>query len=360
MQIFEKDEKKMTIGEKIRLFAEENFNSLNELSKLLDMNPTTLQFYLKDKRKPGSPIIYKLIRIGLNANWLLSDEVEHFGIINAAEYIYNVPNNFSEKYYSKTIFGRTLLYYKHARIMRMNLKSLFIKDRFNFEDYYDTFRIFSELEDRIEEIKSIFSSNLNKNKEVIDSKSFIILLRNIMFLIDSVFKLDKFTSIDFQVIPDSMINTEFIHHEHIHIPESKKNNVGSISYLYFTQMIQIYKNIVDLLKILHGYLTKVFENIPKLIENDNHKIHQEFTTLSIFMPKIEELIIYQFYLFFFLYHYIPKDQYERFFSQASLLYNEYSDFFFGDIGRKDNYQMQFSESELQILKEIIKSKDKNK
>ncbi len=64
----------MTIGEKIRIFAEKKGFSLTLLAKSLDMKPQGLQVYLSGKSLPGSEILKKLQDLGCDINWLLSDD----------------------------------------------------------------------------------------------------------------------------------------------------------------------------------------------------------------------------------------------------------------------------------------------
>jgi transcriptional regulator with XRE-family HTH domain len=64
----------MTIGEKIRFFAENKGISLSELARLLGMKPQSLQVYLSGKSLPGSEILMKLRDLGCDINWLLSED----------------------------------------------------------------------------------------------------------------------------------------------------------------------------------------------------------------------------------------------------------------------------------------------
>jgi transcriptional regulator with XRE-family HTH domain len=64
----------MSIGEKIRLFAESKGISLAELANLLGMKPQSLQVYISGKSLPGSEILKKLKDLGCDINWLLSED----------------------------------------------------------------------------------------------------------------------------------------------------------------------------------------------------------------------------------------------------------------------------------------------
>ncbi len=63
----------MTIGEKIRIFAEKKGFSLTLLAELLGMKPQSLQVYISGKSLPGSEILQKFRDLGCDINWLLSD-----------------------------------------------------------------------------------------------------------------------------------------------------------------------------------------------------------------------------------------------------------------------------------------------
>ena len=63
----------MTIGEKLRFFAENYIGSVAKLAELLDMKPPSLYVYLNNESIPGGDILRKLKYLGCDINWLLSD-----------------------------------------------------------------------------------------------------------------------------------------------------------------------------------------------------------------------------------------------------------------------------------------------
>lgn len=63
----------MTIGEKLRFFAENYIGSVSKLAELLDMKPPSLYVYLNNESIPGGDILRKLKDLGCDINWLLSD-----------------------------------------------------------------------------------------------------------------------------------------------------------------------------------------------------------------------------------------------------------------------------------------------
>ncbi|MEJ5351946.1 MAG: helix-turn-helix transcriptional regulator [Melioribacteraceae bacterium] len=64
----------MTIGEKIRFFAENSIGSVAKLAELLGMKPPSLYVYLNNESIPGGDILRKLKDLGCDINWLLSDD----------------------------------------------------------------------------------------------------------------------------------------------------------------------------------------------------------------------------------------------------------------------------------------------
>jgi len=64
----------MTIGEKLRFFAENYIGSVSKLAELLDMKPPSLYVYLNNESIPGGDILRKLKDLGCDINWLLTDD----------------------------------------------------------------------------------------------------------------------------------------------------------------------------------------------------------------------------------------------------------------------------------------------
>ncbi len=64
----------MTIGEKLRYFAENYIGSVAKLAELLNMKPPSLYVYLNNESIPGGDILRKLKAFGCDINWLLTDD----------------------------------------------------------------------------------------------------------------------------------------------------------------------------------------------------------------------------------------------------------------------------------------------
>lgn len=64
----------MTIGEKLRHFADSEHGGITNLAELMDMKPPSLYPYLNDESIPGGLMLKKLFKLGCDINWLLEDE----------------------------------------------------------------------------------------------------------------------------------------------------------------------------------------------------------------------------------------------------------------------------------------------
>ena len=63
-----------SIGDRIRIFGEATFKSVNAFADAMIMSPPALQSYLRGKSHPGTPVLLKLQKLGCNIDWLLSGE----------------------------------------------------------------------------------------------------------------------------------------------------------------------------------------------------------------------------------------------------------------------------------------------
>ncbi|HPN38564.1 MAG TPA: helix-turn-helix transcriptional regulator [Melioribacteraceae bacterium] len=70
--IFEDAEFQKILGERIKIFAKQRYNTLKELATALDISPQQLNQYTTGKREPGCKILSKLLDLGCDINWLLS------------------------------------------------------------------------------------------------------------------------------------------------------------------------------------------------------------------------------------------------------------------------------------------------
>ena len=60
--------------DRIRKFGLRKFGSIKEFAKAMGMSPSNLQAYLQNRRKPGTPILKRLIQLGCDIDWLLTGE----------------------------------------------------------------------------------------------------------------------------------------------------------------------------------------------------------------------------------------------------------------------------------------------
>jgi transcriptional regulator with XRE-family HTH domain len=70
--IFNDIEFQKILGERIKIFAKQRFNTLKELAAALEISPQQLNQYTSGKREPGCKILSKLLDLGCDINWLLS------------------------------------------------------------------------------------------------------------------------------------------------------------------------------------------------------------------------------------------------------------------------------------------------
>jgi transcriptional regulator with XRE-family HTH domain len=82
LELFDDQQLKKGIGERIRIFAKRKYNTLKNLAKAMDISPQQLQQYISGNREPGSKILIKLLRLGCDINWLLggSESFESYKI----------------------------------------------------------------------------------------------------------------------------------------------------------------------------------------------------------------------------------------------------------------------------------------
>lgn len=64
----------MNTGEKLRFFAKNNFPSLKAFSEALGIKQPDLSAYINGEVKPGYKLLIKLLALGCDINWLLSDD----------------------------------------------------------------------------------------------------------------------------------------------------------------------------------------------------------------------------------------------------------------------------------------------
>ena len=64
----------MSIGSRLKDFGENNFTSVTEFAKALDMHRAPLYKYYNDEVMPGGEFLMKLKALGCDLNWLFSDQ----------------------------------------------------------------------------------------------------------------------------------------------------------------------------------------------------------------------------------------------------------------------------------------------
>ena len=70
---------KKAIAKRLRIFGKARFGTIKKFAEALDMKPPALQSaYLNARSLPGSVMIPKLIKYGLNIKWLYWEEGEMY------------------------------------------------------------------------------------------------------------------------------------------------------------------------------------------------------------------------------------------------------------------------------------------
>lgn len=66
---------KKEVARKLRAFGMQRFGTIKSFAAALGMNPVTLHSgYLNSRSLPGAGMLVKLMRLGCDIHWLLSDE----------------------------------------------------------------------------------------------------------------------------------------------------------------------------------------------------------------------------------------------------------------------------------------------
>ena len=82
LELFDEQQLKKGIGERIRIFAKRKYSTLKNLAEAMNISPQQLQQYISGNREPGSRILIKFLRLGCDINWLLggSESIESYRI----------------------------------------------------------------------------------------------------------------------------------------------------------------------------------------------------------------------------------------------------------------------------------------
>ena len=96
--IFEDTEFQKILGERIKIFAKQRYNTLKELAEALNISPQQLNQYTTGKREPGCKILSKLLDLGCDINWLLSGSKisESYKIITLENQIKELKESLTE------------------------------------------------------------------------------------------------------------------------------------------------------------------------------------------------------------------------------------------------------------------------
>jgi transcriptional regulator with XRE-family HTH domain len=66
----------MSIGQRLRIWGKKHYKKMTKLAEVLDIDYSTLQRYLSDKRRPSPEVLTKLNELGCDINLLLTGENE--------------------------------------------------------------------------------------------------------------------------------------------------------------------------------------------------------------------------------------------------------------------------------------------
>ncbi len=69
----------MEIGEKIRLFGEQRFESVKAFAEALGVPAATIQIYMRGDSGPGPKMLYRLRKLGCDLNWLFDEDQNKMG-----------------------------------------------------------------------------------------------------------------------------------------------------------------------------------------------------------------------------------------------------------------------------------------
>ncbi len=66
----------MSIGERLKEFAQIQYGTIKEMSEVFSFNPNLISTYVNNRSVPGGLILSTLAKAGCNINWLLTGEGE--------------------------------------------------------------------------------------------------------------------------------------------------------------------------------------------------------------------------------------------------------------------------------------------
>jgi hypothetical protein len=68
----------MSIGERLRAFAETGFKTITEFAYAIGSSPQNVYKYFKTDREPSAVVMKRLVEAGCNLNWLVAGDGEMF------------------------------------------------------------------------------------------------------------------------------------------------------------------------------------------------------------------------------------------------------------------------------------------
>ncbi len=75
----------MSIGERLRTFAETGFRTITEFAYAIGSSPQNVYKYFKTDREPSAVVMKRLVEAGCNLNWLVAGDGEMFADNSAGE-----------------------------------------------------------------------------------------------------------------------------------------------------------------------------------------------------------------------------------------------------------------------------------
>jgi transcriptional regulator with XRE-family HTH domain len=276
--------KKMTIGEKLRAFANENFKNLNKFATAVDMKPPGLQLYLNDKRRPGGALIEKLVKVGISADWLFLSDDDSNQYVDYDPEFKSLVRKSSGNQYSNSVFGR--IHYLNNKVLQVyamikhNLREMRID--------VDSRTLF--IESANEMYKKAFDDNINLDtKEIIPNDYEIIFVKVIRiagyidFLSTKIdddiehLKVNYFEAL-------SSIHSTFKKDPYSHGNVDKRLSV--IPYIHFTEILTILVDIDDLLTRISLFLDKLIQDLAIDFYKNYNQRKIDLKLLDIVAPKL--------------------------------------------------------------------------
>jgi hypothetical protein len=75
----------MSIGERLRTFAETGFRTITEFAYAIGSSPQNVYKYFKTDREPSAVVMKRLVEAGCNLNWLVAGDGDMFADNSAGD-----------------------------------------------------------------------------------------------------------------------------------------------------------------------------------------------------------------------------------------------------------------------------------